>query len=183
MSFYRTLLNCNDDITNNPDFLEFYNENELFRKFVNKDSSLTTTDLVMIKDEFTKKFPEKDFDEFLTHYEINDNDICLEQPIYNTKTNKNIPLIYNPVNRKQTNDFNMQDFLRESISNNQTYYLNFDPDPEFDLDDEDFEERNKQLILADQALKSIGTIALCLNKQRKEIPYTLMDVKAENYIN
>lgn len=182
---YRNFLTGAGNQTENTTFNEFYNECALFKRLVDKDSTLTQDDMEEIQREFQKKYPEKNFQEFLTDCHLHEDDVCVDERVFDTSLKKMcIPHIYSAVNRKQTSNFNMQEFLRDSISNNQTYYLNFDPDPEFDIDDEDnFEEKNKQLILADQALKSIGTIALCLNKQRKEIPYTLMDVKAENYIN
>lgn len=185
MTFRNILLEENDKIDLHEDYKEFYNSCTLFKRLVNKDSTLTPDEFNEIQNEFKATFPDKNFQEFLTEFDIHFDDLCANQNIYDTSLKKMcLPHIYSPVNRKQTNNFNMQEFLREAISNNQTYYLNFDPDPDFDLDnDDDFEEKNKQLILADQALKSIGTIALCLNKQRKEIPYTLMDVKAENFVN
>lgn len=184
MTFRSVLLEKNDKVLDEC-YDDFYNTNTLFKRLVDKDSTLTPDEMSEIEREFKNAFPYKNFQEFLTENDLTIEDPCMEQNIYDTSLNKMcLPHIYSPVNRKQTNNFNMQEFLREAISNNQTYYLNFDPDPDFDMDnDDDFEEKNKQLILADQALKSIGTIALCLNKQRKEIPYTLMDVKAENFVN
>lgn len=184
MSTFRAILTSTAVSPQDVKYQEFYQECSLFKKLVDKDSTLTHDEMEEIEKEFRKKFPEKSFQEFLTEYELNTDDVCLKEDIYDTTLRRScLPHIYSAVNKKQTNNFNIQEFLRESIANNQTYYLNFDPDPEIDLDDDDFEERNKQLILADQALKSIGTIALCLNKQRKELPYTLMEVKAENFIN
>lgn len=185
MTTLRGILHGEDEKVLDECYKDLYNSSTLFKRLVDKDSTLTPDDINEIRSVFKNTYPDKNFEEFLLENDINIDDPCIGESIYDTSLKKMcLPHIYSPVNRKQTNNFNMQEFLREAISNNQTYYLNFDLDPDFDIDnDDDFEERNKQLILADQALKSIGTIALCLNKQRKEIPYTLMDVKAENFVN
>lgn len=186
MTTFRNILTSDHSSEEKNKFTEFYNSCALFKKLVDNDSSLTAEELDEIKSDFSRIFPDSNFEEFLTEFNINSqDDVCFDEKIYCTRSKKSIvPQIYSALNKKQTSNFNMQEFLRESIANNQTYYLNFDPDPDFDMENEDdYQERNKQMILADQALKSIGTIALCLNKQRKDIPYTLMDVKAENFIN
>lgn len=186
MGTFRNMLTSDQSSEEKTKFTEFYQSCALFKKLVDDSSSLTADELEEIKTDFLRDYPDSNFEEFLAEFGINlQNDVCFDEKIYCTRSKKTIvPQIYNALNKKQTSNFNMQEFLRESIANNQTYYLNFDPDPDFDMENEDdYQERNKQMILADQALKSIGTIALCLNKQRKDIPYTLMDVKAENFIN
>lgn len=181
MSKVSLFLHKENDDNSNPIYEDFYANCTLFQKFVDTRSLVTPDEEEEIEKEFKTKYPDENFKEFLIKHNLNNTDICSGAQIYDTRSGKNYnsPKILSPF-RQKNNPFNMQEFLREAIANNQIYYLNFEPDPYIDVDDE-YETKNKQL--AHQSLKDIGEIALVLKGQRKEIPYTLMDVQAENYIH
>lgn len=193
MNNVRSIL-MDDECINEYD--KFRKDCPLFQKYLNYRDTFSNEEMNDLLQEFNKRYPNKNFQEFLKENDttatdtcliddgiINDNDACFNQSIYDTKLKRYCTSnILGPLRRTKQEDFNLNNFIKESINNNNVYYLNFDLDPDIELDDR-FEDKNRQMIIAHQALKSIATIGLCINQQRKEIPYQMIDIVAEKYIN
>ena len=162
------------------EYNEFLNQNALFQKFIEDRTSLSGDELEDMKVDFEKIYPRKSFDDFLIENHLSTESICSAVPIFDTRNKKTYnPTILSPIRQKSNNNFDVEEFVRDMVDKNREYELNFEQDPPIEID----EEIINQNILAHQSLKSIGELALFLNKQRKEIPYTIMEVKAENYIH
>lgn len=176
----------NQSDNENDDFQHFINDSNVFRKLVRDSNILTPEEINELETDFLRCFPNKNLENFLIENNITLNkttDVCTDKPIYDTKLKKYYnPNVLNPIRRSKSEDFNLLKFLRESIQNQQVHYLDFDPDPEIDINYR-FDDKNKEVIVAHQALKSIATMALCINQQRKELPYAILEVNTEKYIN
>lgn len=174
------LTESNED-ENNYNF--FLRTNQHCLKLRNTD--LTDEELAELQQTFVTQFPNKCFEEFLEKCKTQNEDPCFNLPIYDTRTKRSyIPKIIAPVRKKNIENFNITEFIKDMLSKHEMHYLNIDSDPDIDFDFDDiYENRKKQLIMSDQANKSIATLILFINQQRKEIPYSLMEVNAEKYIN
>lgn len=160
----------------------FMHENTLFQKLMQDNDMLTPDELRSVETAFKERFPDKDFNTFLTENNLFPEDICTNVPIFDTKLKRTYNTnILNPIRRTKIDTFNIYEFLNESVQNNQLCYLNFDPAP--DLDYEDDEHETTQASIARESLKDIAKIALFLNQQKKDIPYTILEVIQQRYIN
>lgn len=164
-----------------PEYDMFSSENPLFAKLIRDKDMLTPDEIQSVERDFKERFPHKDFNSFLADHDIFLDDLCLNVPIFDTKLKKTYTTnILNPIRRSKIESFNMQEFLTESIQNNQLCYLNFDPSP--DLEDF-FEDSTPQTNLARESLKDIAKIALFLNQQKKDLPYVILEIVQNRYIN
>lgn len=171
-----------------PEYQMFSHENPLFAKLIHDKGMLTPDEIQSVERDFKVHFPNKDFNTFLADHNIYLDDLCMDVPIFDTKLKRTYNAnVLNPIRRSKIESFNMQEFLTESIQNNQLCYLNFDPSPlELDssFDDFSFEnESTQQINLARESLKDIAKLVLFVNQQKKEIPYTILEVIQQRYIN
>lgn len=163
------------------DYEQFTHENVLFQKLMQGNDMLTPEEFRSVEIAFKDRYPEKDFNTFLFENNLFPEDICTNAPIFDTKLKKTYNAnILNPIRRTKIDTFNIYEFLNESIQNNQLCYLNFDPTPDVDFDDE---RENSQIMVARESLKDIAKIILFLNQQKKDIPYTILEVIQQRYIN
>lgn len=170
-------------MTSENDYDFFLNNNPLVQKLKHDKNILSPEEIEELERIFREKFPTKNFETFLADHEIFLDDVCQNVPIFDTKLKKSYnPSVLNPIRRTKTDSFNMREFLQDSIQNNQLYYLNFDPEPEIENDDI-FEDETNQISLAREALKDIAKIALFLSQQKKDIPYIILEVHQQRYIN
>ncbi|GIY41332.1 baculo_p74_N domain-containing protein [Caerostris darwini] len=103
--------------------------------------------------------------------------------IFDPKTSKFYnPKVLAPIQRSKPEQFNVVNFLREKQHKQEMFYLTFDTEQEIDLDIP-YEEKKKNDIIIDYSMKNIAKLALILNQQRKDIPYTILEVHSEKYIH
>lgn len=165
------------------DYDLFLNQNPLVMKLKMDKEMLSPEEMNELERYFKENFPTKNFYTFLADQDIFVDDVCQNVPIFDTKLKKSYnPTVLNPIQRKKTDSFNMREFLLDSIQNNQLCYLNFDPEPEIENDDI-FEDETNRISLAREALKDIAKIALFLSHQKKDIPYIILEVHQQRYIN
>lgn len=161
----------------------FLNENPLLQKLIRDKNMLTPDEFQNVEMDFKARFPYRDFNTFLAENNLLSEDICTDVPIFDTKLKRTYNAnVLNPIRRTKIDTFNIHEFLTESIQNNQLCYLNFDPSPDLDFEDDGHEELQGSSI-ARESLKDIAKIVLFVNQQKKDIPYTILEVVQQRYIN
>ncbi|GFQ81314.1 baculo_p74_N domain-containing protein [Trichonephila clavata] len=159
----------------------------IFRKIFSKTNiTLTPAEREEIEVKFKNMYPDKDLDEILKKFNENSDipqfDECSDK-IYDPQSKKFYnPKVLSPIQRPKTEQFNVVDFLREEQQRQRMFFLNFDTEQEIYLD-VPYEEKKKNDIIIDYSLKSIAKLALILNQQRKDIPYSILEVHSEKYIH
>lgn len=162
------------------DYGIFLHENPLLQKLIRDKNMLTPDEFQSIETDFKTRYPYRDFNTFLAENNLLSEDICTDVPIFDTKLKRTYNAnVLNPIRRTKIDTFNIHEFLTESIQNNQLCYLNFDPSPDLDIE----EDETMQVNIARESLKDIAKIALFVNQQKKDIPYTILEVVQQRYIN
>ncbi|GFX47227.1 baculo_p74_N domain-containing protein [Trichonephila clavipes] len=182
-SLYREDNNVNDIVNN------LCSNDSIFQKiFSRTNTTLTPAEREEIEVKFKNIYPNEDLDEilkkFLENSDISQFDECNDIPQFDECSNKIYdpqakkfynPKVLSPIQRSKTEQFNVVDFLREEQQRQRMLFLNFDTEQEIYLD-VPYEEKKKNDIIIDYAIKSIAKLALILNQQRKDIPYTILEV-------
>ncbi|GBM91810.1 hypothetical protein AVEN_15692-1 [Araneus ventricosus] len=179
-------------------------ENGIFRKVFSgqKEVTLTAEERNEIECLYKDIYPNEEIYQLLGKHEImnsdppieNNDDInmCASQTqnykeecnvnIYDPQTKKYYnPRVLSPLQRSKPEEFNVINFLREEQQRQRMIYLNFDTEQEIYLE-VPYEEKKKSDIIIDYSLKCIAKLALILNQQRKDIPYTILEIQSEKYI-
>ncbi|GFU55170.1 baculo_p74_N domain-containing protein [Nephila pilipes] len=159
----------------------------IFRKIFSRTNvTLTPAEKEEIEIKFKTLYPNEDLDEIVKKFnenlEVSQFDEC-NNKIYDPQAKKFYnPNVLSPIQRPKAEQFNVVDFLREEQQRQRMLFLNFDTEQEIYLD-VPYEEKKKNDIIIDYSLKSIAKLALILNQQRKDIPYTILEVHSEKYIH